>query len=170
MPKTYQISNNIIFSVNDDGSISKFASINESGEITRIGKSHQCSKSHKVLGYWLIMIFLLGMCVALFCLYNNVESNYQCQQNRTRTIESKYNEAQRQFSVLTSEKESLAEGKVSAEEALSTLKQKVGDSYPLIISDIEIANVTYNGDIETDYGNTLYSNRTMYLKHWRNMI
>lgn len=164
MPKTYQISNNVIFSVNDDGSISKFASISESGDIIRIGEDPKKPKSHKVWGYWLVMIILLGACVALFCLYNNAESNYRWQQSRTSSMESKYNESQRQVSELTSEKESLAEGKRSAEDALSMLKQKVGDTYPLIISDIEIANVTYNGDIETNYGNTLYSSRTMYLK------
>ena len=38
MAKNYQISNNIIFCVNDDGSITKFATINEAGEIYRIGE------------------------------------------------------------------------------------------------------------------------------------
>lgn len=36
MAKSYTISNNIIFSVNDDGSITKFATISESGEFCRI--------------------------------------------------------------------------------------------------------------------------------------
>lgn len=36
--------------------------------------------------------------------------------------------------------------------------------YPLIIEDVKIANVYNDGEIETDYGNSLYSSRTMYLK------
>ena len=32
------------------------------------------------------------------------------------------------------------------------------------INDIEIANVTYDGDIQTSYGNTLYGSSTMYLR------
>lgn len=50
---------------------------------------------------------------------------------------------------------------------LSETNQKLNEIvsiYPLIITDIEIANTYQGGDIETDYGNTLYSYRTMYLK------
>ena len=36
--------------------------------------------------------------------------------------------------------------------------------FPIVISDIQIANVYQGGDIETDYGETIYSNNTMYLK------
>lgn len=35
--------------------------------------------------------------------------------------------------------------------------------FPIRILDIDIANVYQNGDIETDYGSTIYSNNTMYL-------
>lgn len=35
---------------------------------------------------------------------------------------------------------------------------------PLWITNIEIGNVTKNGDIETDYGKDIYSSNTMYLK------
>lgn len=37
-------------------------------------------------------------------------------------------------------------------------------SMPIIITDIQVANTNNDGGIETDYGNTIYSNRTMYLK------
>lgn len=40
----------------------------------------------------------------------------------------------------------------------------IGETYPLIITDIEIANTYSNGDIETGYGNKIYSRNTMYLK------
>ena len=164
MAKSYQISNNIIFCVNDDGSITKFATISESGEICRIGEQPNQMIRQKVWGYWVAMIVLLIGCVVLFVMYNDAHSDYEYQSSQRRSIESKYNTAKAQISSLESEKSNLESAKRSAEDALSTLKQKVGDSYPLIISDIEIANVTYNGDIETNYGNTLYSSRTMYLK------
>ena len=164
MAKSYQISNNIIFCVNDDGSITKFASISESGEVCRIGEKPNQMIKQKVWRYWIAMIVLLIGCAVLFVMYNDAHGNYEYQSSQCRSIESKYNTAKAQISSLESEKSNLESAKRSAEEALSTLKQKVGDSYPLIISDIEIANVTYNGDIETNYGNTLYSSRTMYLK------
>lgn len=46
----------------------------------------------------------------------------------------------------------------------SDLKNKVSNTYPLIITDIEIANVTYDGDIITNYGNSIYESTTMYLQ------
>lgn len=164
MAKSYTISNNIIFSVNDDGSITKFATISESGEFCRIGEKPRQQNKQKVWGYWVAMIALLIGCVVLFEMYNDAHSDYEYQSSQRRSAESKLSTAEQKISSLESEKSTLESEKRSAEEALSTLKQKVGDSYPLIISDIEIANVTYNGDIETNYGNTLYSSRTMYLK------
>ena len=53
--------------------------------------------------------------------------------------------------------------KDEAEEAKSKINS-IGDTYPMIIKDIKIANTYSNGNIETDYGNTIYSSRTMYLK------
>lgn len=47
---------------------------------------------------------------------------------------------------------------------LIDLKNKVDSSMPIIITDIQIANTSNDGDIETDYGNTIYSSSTMYLK------
>lgn len=158
MPKTYQISNNVIFSVNDDGSISKFAIISDEGEIRKIGDSKATASTTKrrVWGYWVVIVALIAGCVALFSLYNDAEGNYRWQQSQTQSAESKLSEANFKISELESEKS-------SAEEALSMLKQKVGSSYPLIINSIEIANTDYNGNIQTDYGNTIYSSNTMYL-------
>ena len=136
MAQSYQISNNIIFSVNEDGSITKFATISESGEICRIGEKTLQPVKQKVWGYWFAMITLLIGCVVLFVMYNDANADYEYQASQRR----------------------------SAEDALSTLKQKVGESYPLIISDIEIANTYRDGNIETDYGNTIYSSSTMYLQ------
>lgn len=164
MAISYTISNNIIFSVNDDGSITKFATISESGEICRIGqKPHQQTKQ-KVWGYWVAMVALLIGCAVLFVMYNDAHNDYEYQYSQRRLAESKLKTAQDRISSLEAQKSSLESEKHSAEEALSTLKQKVGNSYPLIISDIEIANSYRDGNIETDYGNTIYSSSTMYLK------
>ena len=46
------------------------------------------------------------------------------------------------------------------EEKLVTLQK----AFPIIITDIEIGNVDYNSNIETNYGYTIYSRYTMYLK------
>ena len=50
----------------------------------------------------------------------------------------------------------------SAQKELSDYKNKF---IPLIVTDIEIANVTEDGKIETGYGGTIYSKNSMYLRH-----
>ena len=46
----------------------------------------------------------------------------------------------------------------------TTLKSELVNYAPIIIKDIELANVYGNGDIETEPGKTIYSGYTMYLK------
>ncbi len=41
---------------------------------------------------------------------------------------------------------------------------RLGNMMPIAISDIEIANTYYSGSMETDYGYTIYSHQSMYLK------
>lgn len=47
-----------------------------------------------------------------------------------------------------------------AENSLTSFK----NNFPMYISKIELANVDYDGNIETSYGETIYSSRTMYIK------
>lgn len=48
--------------------------------------------------------------------------------------------------------------------SLESKYNSVTEVYPLTITNIEIAITDYGGNIQTDYGNTLYSYNTMYLK------
>ena len=50
---------------------------------------------------------------------------------------------------------------IKKQEEELTMLQK---SFPIIITDIKIGNVDYDSNVETDYGNTIYSRYTMYLK------
>ena len=136
MVKNYQISNNIIFSVNDDGSITKFATISESGEICRIGESIKQPVTKPLWGYWVAIVLFVVATIIAFVLYISMKERYDSQYRQNRTLMSQY----------------------------ETLKSQVGNAYPLRISEIEIANSYRGGDIETDYGNTIYSSNTMYLK------
>lgn len=51
-----------------------------------------------------------------------------------------------------------------AENELSELKSSYSDYMPIIITNVEIANVYNDGSIETDYGGTIYSSYSMYVK------
>ncbi len=144
--------------MNEDGSITKFATISESGEICRIGETISSHKPRKVWGYWVAILILVIGVIVFGVLYSNAMSDYRWQVSQTNSMERKYSESQERVSSLESEKSTLESAKQSAEEALSMLKQKVGDSYPIIISDIEIANSYKGGSIETDFGSTIYYN------------
>lgn len=49
-------------------------------------------------------------------------------------------------------------------EQLASLKKDISSVAPFVIYKVEIANVYSGGEIQTDYGNTLHSAETMYLK------
>ena len=49
------------------------------------------------------------------------------------------------------------------QEDFSELQDQIGSKIPLSISDIQIANTNQYGDIETDFGHSIYSSNTMYL-------
>lgn len=129
MAKTYQISNNIVFSVNDDGSITKFAIISENGEITKLGEPKPIQRKRRTLDFWVAIIALIAVCIALFCLYIDADSNYHSQCWETYT-----------------------------------LRTELGETFPIVIKSVEMANVDNNSNIETDYSETIYSRNTMFLK------
>lgn len=156
MSRSYTISNNVIFAVNEDGSITKIATIDDNGVINNIGEKAVSPKKRSVWGYWLVIVALASIAFGVFCMYYDTNS---CYQNKIY----QYNEAEAQIASLKKEKETLTDAKQSAEEALSSLKEKVGSNYPLIISDIEIANKYNDGTIETGYGSTIYSSNSMFL-------
>lgn len=68
MAKTYQISNNIIFCVNEDGSITKFATIDENGMIVRLGEKANYHKNRRIWlyrgGYY--AFYRIGNCFLLY--------------------------------------------------------------------------------------------------------
>lgn len=164
MAKTYQISNNIIFCVNEDGSITKFATIDENGMIVRLGEKVNYHNNRRIWLYRGAIMLFIGLAIASFCMFQNSESNYRYEYSQKLNYQQKFKKSLSEITTLKSEKQKLADAKLSVEETLSNLKGKIGMTYPLIISDIEIANVAYGGDIETNYGDAIYSSNTMYLK------
>lgn len=56
------------------------------------------------------------------------------------------------------------EKREKTENDFSSFKSSLSSSLPILITDIKIANVYYDGSIETSYGSSIYSSGTMYLK------
>lgn len=164
MGKKFKISNDgTIYSVNEDGSITKIAHINEDGIIAGLGcKSH--IKKQNVGSYWIAIVIFAVIAIVITVLFfdkKSMVSDLLYDNNRySQQVSQLESENQRFQSDITS----LRESKQKAENALSALKSKVGSSYPLIITDIEIGNFYKDGSMETDFGNTIYSSNTMFLK------
>ena len=56
------------------------------------------------------------------------------------------------------------EQREKAENEYSSFKSLFSSEIPILISDMEIANVYNDGSVETNYGSSIYSSNTMYLK------
>lgn len=106
-------------------------------------------------GWIFVILFVAAVGGVFFLLKDNEDLKYSLSsmENSNSAVNDKNSELQRELEDMRLQ--------------LSETNQKLNEIvsiYPLIITDIEIANTYQGGDIETDYGNTLYSYRTMYLK------
>lgn len=175
MNKGYQISNDgTIFSIKDDGSISRLAKINDQGRITdlegRVMSStppvtiSTSSDSNGKGWYWFFIVVFALVAIVLGVLYSEADQNYYWANQERWEYKNKYENASSTISSLRDENNTLKQERNNAKKELSDLKSKVSGIYPLIITDIEIANVYDDGDIQTDYGYMIYSYNTMYLK------
>lgn len=185
MNKGYQISNDgTIFAIKDDGSISRLAKINDQGRITdlegRVMSStppvtiSTSSDSNGKGWYWFFIVVFALVAIVLGVLYSEADQNYYWANQERWEYKNKYETAIRErdeyktlsenTASLRKENSSLKKERDNAKLELSSLKSKVSTTYPIIITDIEIANTYSGGDVETNYGNTIYSYNTMYLK------
>lgn len=105
----------------------------------------------------------VGLCFLVFSL-NRTHSNLRDAEmdlsQREETIDELDEEVDNLSVSLKSERERTA----SLESQLRELKSNYENYMPIIITDVDIANVYNDGRIETDYDNSIYSNRSMYLK------
>lgn len=162
MNKTYRISNDgTIFEIKDDGSIGKLAKIDDNGRISTLSGEIMTTGSGSKGGYWFFIIVFAIAAVILGVLYIEADENYSRASRERYEYKEKYEEA---TTSMRSQISSLERERDNAKSEFSSLKSRVSNTYPLIINDIEIANVTYDGDIQTNYGNTLYGSSTMYLR------
>lgn len=151
----YQLSSDgTIFSIQGDGSIKQVAKIDENGNITTLKKVGN-------IKWWVIITLLFISTVIGFVLYifayNDIEyykDHYYNEQNSSRSKISRL-EAQ-----IQSKENEISNLKTK----LSNLKSEISSITPFVIYKVEIGNSYKSGNLETDYGNTIYSGRTMYLK------
>ncbi len=110
-----------------------------------------------------LVLIVIGCGIGIFLLSSNLDDTKSKLNSAKSEIEMKTNEISQlnnNISTLEGENSNLRQEVIS----LNSLKHKVSNAYPLIINNIEIANVDYNGNVKTDYGYTIYSSKTMYLQ------
>ena len=109
-----------------------------------------------------ILIFIVIFLLFIMLVFVHVNSLNDTKNKLSDTREKFYN--------LKSEMDSLGEERDDALREIKEWKSKVGTVMPIIIKDVKIANTSYDGDIETDYGKIIYSKNTMYLNPKINYI
>lgn len=151
----YQLSSDgTIFVIQEDGSIEQLAKINENGNITIIKKGGNTK-------WWVIITFLIISTVIGFALCisaNNDIEYYKGQYYNERTS------SKSKISRLESQIQSKDVEIRNIKAKLSNLKSEIASVSPFVIYKVEIGNSYNGGTMETDYGNIIYSSRTMYLK------
>lgn len=103
---------------------------------------------------WVVLTIVFG--VLVLCLFGVLAYIYISKTNEI--IEAEYERDNAEAQVYTARR-----SKIELEEQLKVWKDYTS-LIPFVITEIQIANVDYNGNIFTEYGNTIYSSNTMYLK------
>ena len=108
-------------------------------------------------GSIIAIIFLVLATIILGALYVNAKENrdywYQEYIDEGEKYDQQLEEVSNELRIV---KQQLAEKE-------SLLSSIANNNIPLIITDIQIGNTYYNGNVETNYGSTIYSRNTMYL-------
>ena len=120
--------------------------IDADGTIIRDPQEPVIVKKNKGWIVFLVLLLLISNGTFLY-LYNEAVNSQEYWERRVRSSESELSDINEELSSLQSENE--------------TLRQY---ALPIVVNSIQIGNVDYDGNIETEYGNTIYDYKTMYLK------
>lgn len=115
-----------------------------------------------------VLCVLIALCgIGLFFLKGSLDSTKSNLEDARNDITQKEGMIKTRDGEIASLESSLSEERSRRERAeneLTELKNSYSDYMPVIITDVEIANVYYDGSVETDYGGTIYSSYSMYVK------
>ncbi|MDE6266324.1 MAG: hypothetical protein K2M07_03125 [Muribaculaceae bacterium] len=140
------------------GGTSQFDPVQPPVQETQVVYVDRIVEKHKsTAGYWITIgilgfLFLVSMILILLMGIGAAELSEQndALSDQVSNLEFAYKQAE--------------SDRQETEEALQSLTERIGSSFPLIINDIEIGNVHQNNELITDYGTTLYSSSAEYLR------
>ena len=132
---------------------------------TKYEKLAEQKKQYKKV---VVLCVLIAMCgIGLFFLKDSLDSTRSNLENARNDIMQKEDIIKTRNGTIASLESSLSteqSRRERAEDELAELKNSYSNYMPVLITDVEIANVYYDGSIETDYGGTIYSSYSMYVK------
>jgi len=116
----------------------------------------------------IILCIVIAICgIGLFFLQNSLDSTRNNLASAQKDITKKSETIKTLNITVAGLQTSLSEEQSKREKAENDfleLKSSFESYMPVIITDVEIANIYSNGSIETDYGETIYSSSSMYIK------
>lgn len=136
------------------------------GDLVREHK--QTLRRKKQIKTIVVLVSVIVVAVMAFGVLNgNLHDKERDLANAKKSIEYKDKQIERlkmDSLALTEALDTEREKSEKAATSLSALKSCLSDKMPIVVSKIEMANTDKRGDIETNYGGILYSNKTMFLK------
>jgi len=158
--------------ITDDNNSLKEANQKLQDEVAEVKRQKKQFKNVVIL-----LLLVIGCGVGIYFLYDNLNATQSDLSATREHLDNANNEiAQKKDSLKTMSEtirtlqNSLSQEKSRCEEIEKTLStkedvlSKVESYMPIIITDVEIANVYNNGSYETGYGGSIYSSNTMYVK------
>ena len=132
---------------------------------TKYEKLTEQKKQYKKVVVLCVLIALCG--IGLFFLKDSLDNTRNNLKDARNDITQKEGMIKTRDEKIVSLESSLSaeqSRRESAENELTELKNSYSDYMPVIITDVEIDNVYNDGSVETDYGGTIYSSYSMYVK------
>lgn len=122
-------------------------------------------KQYKKVVILVIAVFVCG--VGLFSMngsLNDTRNELSSALSENAELKTHLDQKSKELTSIKTRLNVTIEERNKAKEKLIQFKEKFSIYVPIVITDIQIANVDYNGNIDTDYGYSIYSSRTMYLR------
>lgn len=113
---------------------------------------------------WLLGLTSLALgalCIATWLQLRQAQENLDAHNSIAQTLAKRYDAS---LDSLRDECFRLDAQKCSAEHRLNDFQEMVGRTYPLIIDSIKIGNVNRIQQVQTEFGQPIYSDETMYLQ------
>lgn len=139
---------------------------------TKCNQIEKQKKQYKAV-ILLVSLLLIGGIITAFIISEKngnisyLEEEISSLNSKVDRLNNEIQEKTESLESMTDNRNRLAESVRQKEQRIDELESRIKDiasRYPLIINRIEIGNTDYDGNIITDYGNTIYSSQTMYLK------